>query len=211
MVGSLTVVTVWHNHRELERDYWAAMRAADARVLVVDSGSDPPLPNAVRCGENVGFHRGNNIGLELAYTDAVLFLNNDIVLQDPGWLAAIVEQLEPGVLVGAEIKRNPHGDVDGYPLPYLDGWCLAGMRTDLEDLGGWDESFAEPAYFGDNDLCFRARLDGMTLRQARVGLTHLGNTTAGRWDTPAVRAASDSNYRLFADRVRQELGATIGE
>ena len=211
MVSSLTVVTVWHNHRELERDYWAAMRAADARVMVIDSGSEPRLPNAVRCSGNVGFHRGNNIGLELCYTDAVLFLNNDVVLRDPGWLDAIRAQLEPGVLVGAELKRDSHGDVDGQSLPYLGGWCLAGMRVDLEDLGGWDESFDEPAYFGDNDLCFRGRLDGMTLRQVQVGLTHLGNGTSGGATNPAVREATEHNYRLFADRVRQELGATIGE
>jgi GT2 family glycosyltransferase len=208
---TITVITPWVNHRELERDYWAAMRAADARVIVIDNGSDPPLPNAVRLRANLGSHRANNIGLDLARTDALLFLNNDIVMRDPAWLASIVGQLEQGVLVGAEIKRNQHGDVDGMALPYLDGWCLAGMKEDLEALGGWDESFAEPAYFGDNDLCFRARLEGMVLRQAHVGLTHLGNTTAGRWDDPVVRAASEHNYRLFADRVRQELGATIGE
>ena len=208
---SVTVVTPWLNHRELERDYWQAMFSADARVIVIDNGSDPPLPNAVRLGANLGFHRANNIGLELARTDAVLFLNNDVVMTDKGWLDAIREELKPGVLVGSQIKRSVHGDVDKIALPYLDGWCLAGMREDLVDLDGWDESFDEPSYFGDNDLCFRARLEGMTLRQARVGLTHLANRTAGRWDRPEVRLASENNYRRFAARVRQELGAPIGE
>ena len=169
---SVTVVTPWVNHRELERDYWAAIRTENVQVIVVDNGSDPPLPNAWRLNDNRGFHHACNIGLQLARTDAVLFLNNDIAAHRPGWLEPLRAELQPGVLVGAQLRYDQHGTVNGDPLPYLDGWCLAGMREDLLDMGGWDESYLEPAYYGDNDLSLRARAAGMTLREARVALHH---------------------------------------
>lgn len=203
---TITIVTPWLNHRELERDYWLAVRQVDADVLVVDNGSVPPLPNGWRLPENAGFARACNEGLRLARTDAVLFLNNDIAATEQGdWLAPIRAALEPGVLVGADLRSAPHGDVDGETLPYLDGWCLAGMTADLRDLGGFDEAFAEPSYYGDNDLSFRARLAGMTLREAPVTLMHKRNVTAGPGSDPRVAAVSEMNYRRFADSVRAAL------
>lgn len=197
---TITVVTPWMDHRELERDYWQAMRLADCQVLVIDNGSDPPLPNAWRLRSNSGFSHACNVGLSLAATDAVLFLNNDVAATETGWLEAIRAALEPGVLVGANLRRDVHGDVDGVPLPYLDGWCLAGMTEDLRGLGGWDETYDEPSYYGDNDLSLRARAEGMTLREVRVGLHHKVNQTANGLTT--VSAASAANYRRFAARAR---------
>jgi GT2 family glycosyltransferase len=202
---SITAVVAWLNHREYERGFWAAMRAADVEVLVIDNGSQPALPNAWRLEENAGFHRACNLGLELATTDAVLFLNNDIAATEPGWVEPIRAALEPGVLVGASLLYDAHGDVDGMSLPYLGGWCLAGMRDDLLELGGFDEGYDEPAYFGDNDLCLRARAAGMTLREVKVGLSHLENGTSSD-DIAARAAASTANRERFAARARDLLG-----
>ncbi len=204
---NLTIVTPWMNHRELERDYWNAVRGAV--VLVVDNGSQPPLPNAVRSETNLGFSAACNLGLRLARTDAVLFLNSDIASDGSDWLTPIREALEPGVLVGAELRSDAHAMVDGTPMPYLDGWCLAGMTEDLRDLGGWDESFDEPSYFGDNDLCLRARAEGMTLREVRIGLTHKRNQTAGPSTDPAVQAATAANRERFVDRARYLMALEV--
>ena len=62
------------------------------------------------------------------------------------------------------LRYDNHAKVDDQSLPYLDGWCLAGMREDLLELGGFDESLEEPAYYSDNLLCLEARAHGMTLR-----------------------------------------------
>lgn len=202
---SLTAVTPWRNHRELERDYWAAIRGAGIRALVIDNASSPRLPNAVRSGTNLGFSGGSNLGLRLATTDAVLFLNNDVAATCERWADPILAALEPGVLVGACLRFDSHAEVDGQSFPYLDGWCLAGMRSDLLELGGWDESFDEPSYFGDNDLCLRARLAGMTLREAKVGLVHLANRTAGPSTDEQVRAATNANRGRYVVRARAAL------
>jgi GT2 family glycosyltransferase len=202
---TITAVVAWLNHRELERDFWAAMRAANLDVIVVDNGSEPPLPNGWRLDENAGFHRACNLGLELARTDAIVWLNNDIRMTSPDWVDGIRGGLEDGVLVGASLRYDRHGDVDGQTLPYLDGWCLAGMRADLLELGGFDESFDEPAYFGDNDLCLRARAAGMALREVRVGLEHLTNRTSDD-DIAGRTAASRANRERFVARARDLIG-----
>lgn len=203
---SITIVTPWRDHRELERDYFNAIRYEDAELVIVDDGSQPRLPNGIRLG-GVGFARACNTGLATARTDAVLFLNNDIVAQ-AGWLEPIRDLLEPGVLVGAELRNDPHAAVDGIPMPYLDGWCLAGMTDDLLELGGFDESFDEPSYYGDNDLCLRARADGMTLREAKTPIRHLRNRTTGGGDNPVVRAATLANRARFINRARELMGVT---
>ncbi len=202
---SITVVTPWHNHRDLERDYWAAIRTEDCEVLIIDNGSTPPLPNGWRLDRNSGFSHASNVGLELAQTDAVLFLNNDVFANKPGWLEPIREALEPGVLVGPVIRFDPHGAVDGEPMPYLDGWCLAGMTEDLLELGGFDESYEEPSYFSDNDLSFRARLEGMTLREARTSICHLASQTSGGAQAPGVLDVFNANKRRFQAIVREAL------
>lgn len=200
-----TIVTPWSNHTEFARDYWAAVAAAGTPpTIVIDNASCPPLPNGIRLDVNVGFCRANNIGLEMARTDAVVFLNNDIAATRPDWLDLLLDKLEPGVLVGAQLRSDPHAQVDGHPMPYLDGWCVAGMREDLVDLGGFDESLEEPAYYSDNMLCLEARAAGMVLREARVGLRHKLNGSTDPL-SPSTVSATEANRAMFVNRARQLL------
>jgi GT2 family glycosyltransferase len=177
---SITVVTPWYEHEELLPDWAHAVsggrRVVDRAIVINNGGFKTPLPQpdwltVISPDTNLGFSRASNIGLRAAKTDAVLFLNNDVVMSSTDWLDTIRAVLEPGVLVG-KIRYDQHGDVDGYAYPYLDGWCLAGMRDDLLALDGFDETFDEPAYYSDNDLCLRGRASGLLLREARVGLVH---------------------------------------
>ena len=201
---TIAIVTPWFDHPELRSDYMAAIADENPYdVIIVDNGSTPPIEDAaIRFEENRGFSAACNAGLARSTADAILFLNNDIALTDPGWLDRIRAALEPGVLVGACIRDDHHGDVDGQSFPYLDGWCLAGMRADLLEIGGFDEGFEEPAYYSDNDLCLRARAAGMTLREARVGLLH----KIGQTSRVVSEALQIANYERYAGRVRETMG-----
>jgi hypothetical protein len=210
-VPSIAIVTPWHNHVELADDYFEAvlpeMMEGD-ELLVVDNASDPPLAfGTLVPGQNLGFAQGSNCGLNAATADAVLFLNNDVAYRRRGWLGEFRSALEPGVLVG-QLRYDRHADVDGESFPYLDGWCLAGMREDLLSLGGFDESLAEPAYYSDNLLSLEARAAGMTLREVPVGLHHKENVTAGPAADPRVREASLLNRDRYVARARGLLVAT---
>lgn len=213
MSTTITVVTPWWQSHELGPGYAAAMAeagdlTAPNGVLVVDNASDPPiclpdagyLGNYLRLDSNRGFSAACNAGLRAAQTDAVLWLNNDIVYTASGWLEPIRRALRPGLLVGAHLRTDPHSWVDGRPIPYLDGWCLAGMKADLVDLGGFDEQFDEPAYYVENDLCLRAHHAGMRLVQVNVALRHLSNYTSRRFDVAGVSAR---NRARFERRARE--------
>jgi GT2 family glycosyltransferase len=202
-------VTPWLNHPELAPDYLQAVsvRNATDELIVVDNASTQPVGFArVYNFRNEGFSRACNTGLKEATADAVLFLNNDIAMTSPDWLAKLRAALEPGVLAGANIRHDRHGDVDGQPLPYLDGWCLAGMRDDLLDLGGWDEDLEEPSYYGDNLLSLRARASGMTLREVEVGLLHKLGRTSRPGEDPGVGQVTARNRVRFEEHARAILG-----
>lgn len=202
---TVAVVTPWLNHPELRDDYLTALcDVMPDELIVVDNGSDPPLEMpGIRFEENLGFSRASNAGLRAAESEVVLFLNNDIAMTVAGWLPKLVREVEPGLLVGARLRWDAHGDVDGVKLPYLDGWCLAGMRDELLELGGFDEAYEEPAYYSDNDLCLRARAAGMRLREVRVGLHHKSGWTSGI--NSQTKPTKLANYDLFAKRARRVL------
>ena len=205
---NVAIVTAWLDHLELADEYFEAvlpeMKNGD-ELLVVDNASEPPLPFAtLRSETNLGFVGGSNFGLTEASADAVIFLNNDVRLGRRGWLEEIRQALEPGVLIGS-LLYDAHADVDDEHFPYLDGWCLAGMREDLLALGGFDETLAEPAYYSDNLLCLEARAAGMTLREVSIGLQHKLNATAGPAWNPQVQHASAANRARYVARVRELL------
>jgi len=205
---TITVVTPWRDHLELRPAYEAALASADPEeVLIVDDGSEPALDFADLRTESVGFSGACSAGLEAASREAVLFLNNDVELVRPGWLDPIRAELRYGSLVGAWIRRDPHTVVDGKVIPYLDGWCVAGMREDLLALGGWDCTLDEPSYYGDNILSLRARAAGMKLVEVWVGLHHIGNVTSEDLEADYVQAISERNKARYQALARELAAA----
>lgn len=201
---SVAVVTPWLDHLELAPDYMRALELGPSpdEILIVDNGSSPPLEFAqIRNDENLGFCQACNQGLEAASSDVVVFLNNDIAATEHGWLETLTDRVEPGVLVGQRIRSDPHCWVDGVVYRYIDGWCLAGTRDDLLELGGFDTSLEEPAYYSDNLLCLEASARGFTLRQTSVGLIHKLSATAGT-NNPDNDTAARANHQRYQERVR---------
>jgi GT2 family glycosyltransferase len=205
---TVAVVTPWHNHLELRPDYERALELGPRpdELVIVDNGSDPPLGFAtIRLDRNTGFSHASNVGLRHATAEIVVFLNNDIAAHAAGWLAELTDRVEPGVLAGARMRYEAHAAVDGQVIPYLDGWCLAGIRDELLELGGFDETLAEPAYYSDNLLCLRARAAGTRLREVRVGVEHKLGVTA---DPALVAEAIRTNRRLYEQQAQALLVAT---
>ncbi len=204
---SITIITPWLDHADLAADYFAAIRVMDEddQLIIIDNGSTPPLDFAdIHLEHNEGFHFANNVGVSTATTDAVLFLNNDVVAEDTDWLERIRYALQPGVMVGAMLRADPHTFIDGKLEPYLDGWCIAAMRDDFLRIGGWDETLEEPAYYGDNLLSLKAREAGIKLLAVDVGLRHLESTTSkSHLDWSEVSAVTSRNGRIYQQAVRE--------
>lgn len=203
---SVSIITPWRDHPEFRQEYDKAVKAADAnQVLIIDDGSREPVEGAAyRFDENVGFCEACNKGLKLATSDVVVFLNNDIRLLRDDWLDVVLQAIEPGVLAGPSLRSDVHCAVDGHILPYLDGWCLACLRTDFEALGAWDTTYQQPPYYADNDLCLRAQATGMRLLEVPVHLEHLLNGTSDDDKTGRMKVTIE-NRKLYEQRVRYVL------
>lgn len=125
-MADVSVVIVNWNTREYLRDCLASLRANSGalvlEVIVVENASGDgsaemvatefPEVQLIEPGENTGYARGNNIGLEHATAPLVLLLNPDIVVQ-AGSIERLVELLEehPQAAAAAPLLRQPDGSI----------------------------------------------------------------------------------------------------
>jgi GT2 family glycosyltransferase len=118
------VIVSWNSERHLDTCLASvfALERVPAEVVVVDAGSSDgslalvrdryPAVELVACGENVGFCRGNNLGIARTRSPFVLALNPDTRLE-PGFL----ERLLPAF-------RDPRVGIAGGKLLRFDGRTL---------------------------------------------------------------------------------------
>ncbi len=164
-------------------------------VIVVDNGSTNPERSIllerhkpgdfvlVDVGVNRFFGEGNNIGVDFAQGDYIVFLNNDAFVQ-PGWIEALCETMRSDPLVAAvgpmfiypdgrvqevggvivptgdavQIGKGAVWGPDHYDTPclvdYCSAACLMTRRSDFLKVGGFGLEW-EPAYYEDTDLCLK--------------------------------------------------------
>jgi GT2 family glycosyltransferase/glycosyltransferase involved in cell wall biosynthesis len=164
-------------------------------IIVVDNGSSDAELSILRrrhrqedfvlveVGINRFFGEGNNIGVDFARGDYIVFLNNDAFVQ-PGWIEALCSTMRSDPLVAAvgpmflypdgKVQEVggvivPTGDVvqvgkgavwgpDHYDTPclvdYCSAACLMMRRSDFLKVGGFGLEW-EPAYYEDTDLCLK--------------------------------------------------------
>ena len=164
-------------------------------IIVVDNGSDPVELAIlherhaqadfvlVEVGINRFFGEGNNIGVDHAHGDYIVFLNNDAFVQ-PGWIEALCSTMRSDPLVAAvgpmflypdgrvqevggvivptgdavQIGKGAVWGPDHYdtpcPVDYCSAACLMMRRADFLKVGGFGLEW-EPAYYEDTDLCLK--------------------------------------------------------
>ena len=215
------VIPTWQA-RDLLARCLSALRAdpSPKRVIVVDNASsdgsadlvrsDFPEVTLVELPENVGFGRAVNAGVRAGHGDAIVLLNNDVLVA-PGFVDAIVAPLaSPGVGMVAGLTTIPETDlVDGLGieldrglaaynrgrrspvgtprgrLAMPSGGAAAYRRKAWEAGGGFDEALF--AYGEDVDLGLRLRSLGWEAAEApEASGVHLGGASTGV-DSPFQR------------------------
>lgn len=159
---------------------YADNASRDESVEIVSRIHDRRLPHLriLRFEENLGYAKGNNRAAEACRGETLLFLNQDLVL-DEGFLAEVLRSFErsPGAaVVGGTIRSAANGRmqsggvrilVGGFAYNHLrspglcdavSGAALAVRRAVFEELGGFEESYF--MYYDETDLCVEARRAG---------------------------------------------------
>lgn len=155
--------------------------------------------------ENVGFPKGCNQGMKLASGDAVLLLNNDVIVTD-NWLSLMTECLFSSDRIGAvgpatnsaynyqEIPvsyqsldemfgfaaRNNVPDSSKWePRIKLIGFCMLIKKEVIDQIGLLDEQFT-PGFCEDSDYGLRIIDAGYQMMMCRnVFVHHFGSTSFG--------------------------------
>ncbi len=208
-------------------------------VLVVDNGSDQSLldevasrsehdPNLrlIAQGENVGFARANNIGIEAAADAEYIIMLNDDTVVTPGWLGRLIGHLqdEDIGLVGpvsnwagnearidvpysadlsgldefaARRSEDRRGDV--FDIPVLAMYCVAGRKDFIDQLGRLDERFGI-GMFEDDDFAMRVREAGKRVVCAEdVFIHHWGRASFRRMSEAEYDSLFEANKRIYEE------------
>lgn len=197
----------------------------DLRVMVIDNGSTDRSREIVAgnfrevelvaAGENLGFCRGNNLGIARALADRcdyVALLNPDTRVERD-WLREQVDILdnEPTYGITGAVQLRYHDDQlnswtvtalptlleelgspdtarRSIPVDWVEGSCMVIRRSVLEEVGWLDPLYF--AFYEEIDLCRRVCAHGYQV--ALVSRSRIHHHRGGSWEaTPAMSRRRD--------------------
>jgi GT2 family glycosyltransferase/glycosyltransferase involved in cell wall biosynthesis len=241
---NVSVIVLNYNHSDTTLECLSALERAQSslirEIIVVDNGSTPDEVAILRArhrrndftlvevGVNRFFSEGNNIGVDFAHGDYVVFLNNDAFVE-PGWIEALADSMRGDPTVAAvgpmflypdgriqEVGSLalPTGDVvqvgkgsvwgpDHFDTPctvdFCSAACLMMRRSDFLKVGGFGLEW-EPAYYEDVDLCLKLWTQcGKVMVNPAARVVHIeSKTTSDR--TLQLQNISEINRARFAEK-----------
>lgn len=203
-------------------------------VIVVDNGSTDGTTaycieqklTFVSFAHNRGFPAACNAGLRIASGEALLLLNNDVIVT-PNWLTNMLACLYSSDSIGmAGPTSNYVSGRQQVDLPFvgveqfqqiaagsnatdpdkwqeierLVGFCLLFKRELADAIGLFDERFS-PGHYEDDDYCYRARLRGFRLMMCKdVLVYHKGSASFRNNEHTELAQLIERNHRLFIDK-----------
>ena len=191
-------------------------------IIVVDNGSAEEEVSILRehrlkrgftlveVGENRFFSEGNNIGVDHASTEYIVFLNNDAFVH-PNWIETLAATMEADSSIAAvgpmflypdgrvqevggialatgdvvQIGKGSVWSAEHFDTPcavdFCSAACLMMKRADFLQVGGFGFEW-EPAYYEDVDLCLKLWTScGKVLVNPTARVTHIeSHTTSDR-------------------------------
>ncbi|MDH3502907.1 MAG: glycosyltransferase [Nitrospirota bacterium] len=203
-------------------------------ITVVDNGSTDGTPEYLQAlhqqgfithlillPENVGIAKASNLAWSQAPdAEYYLKLDNDIVIQKPGWLSNMVDVIDRIPELGAiaysfEPVNYPVREIRGLPIRpkdgNLNGACTLIPKRTHQTLGFWCEDYG---LYGEEDADYGLRIQLQGLQNAymedeQVGL-HLPAGRAAHIDahtfmaTDGIEEKTHAEYRAFKDESRRK-------
>jgi hypothetical protein len=196
-----------------EAERWAG----EVEVIVVDNGSTDGSPDAIRQrfpgvtlvenGENLGFARGNNLGIRESHGDPVILLNSDTVLA-PGFFSTVEKELGRDAREGIIAPKllNPDGSLQlsayhNFPDPIVEifGYTPVGrVVRRVFPSAGWPFRYAFTAEEHERRSA-AAHVKGACLILRRALLDDVGGFDEDfflyREETDLCRRARDAGWK----------------
>lgn len=134
--------------------------------------------------KGIGCGASRNLGLLYATGDHIMFLDNDVFVNRPGWLRTLVTEGAKanvgiiGPVLSNEYLRGTYPrSADGLiDVDNVAGACFMFPRSTFNRLGMLDKQFSRRGE--DTDYCFRAKLAGLRVCiTPRLLIEHVGAQT----------------------------------
>lgn len=200
-------------------------------IIVVDNGSSDGTVDFCRQEQisfislpsNTGFPTACNKGLKLASGDALLLLNNDVIVSR-NWLKnmqrCLYSRRDIGLVgpltnyaSGRQQIDMPYTNLEEMSLQLNEpdstkwqrvdrivGLCMLFKRELMEDIGLLDERFS-PGHYEDDDYCMRARNAGYRLiMSGDVFVFHHGSASFVQQDESKVKQLIELNRHKFIEK-----------
>lgn len=208
------------------------------KILVVDNGSSDgsaelvrkefPTLEVLEFQPNRGFGGANNLAtkhiVEQYKPDYVIWLNDDMEIVDPDWLAILVEtaQRKKAGVIGCKLifpdkriqyaggffhpfKITTHRGLfesdsgqynDEIEVGYVNGACFMIHKNVIEKIGLIDEGYY-PIYFEEADYCARAKRNGFKIiYTGKTRIIHYTSATSKKED-------NEKRYKIWEkNRIR---------
>lgn len=235
----ISLIVLNYNGQHFLKDCFTSVFAtkySPLEVIMVDNQSSDdsvafvkkhfPQVKIIQSGGNLGFAKGNNLGLQAAKGDYLILLNNDTVVAK-NWLDELTKAIESHPEVGfcaskmvwlknpkmidnagsfyswkgkAYARGQGEKDKNQYGQDYVFGVCNGASfyrREIFDRLGLLDSNFF--LICDDIDISFRAQLAGyQCLYVPTAVVKHAGGGTVGTWsEKKAMYSARHHLYIIF--------------
>ncbi len=246
----VSIIVVTHNQKELTegclRSVYALTDYPNWELVAVDNGSSDGTRELLESwskhhqnfrllknSSNLGFPAACNQGATAAEGKILCFLNNDTVVT-PGWLSALVDELQRNPQVGLvgptsngvanrawvkapyregpemllwSLARSKRFFRRSAPMRTLALFCAATWRKTWEAVGGLDEDFGL-GLFEDDDFSARLREAGYQLRcRLDAYVHHFQGSSFTTLENKDYWHLYEHNRRLFWVKLRERRKA----
>ena len=158
-----------------------------AEVIVVDNNSNDgsadavemkfPRVKIIRCNENYGFAKANNIGIGISRGDFICLINSDVLLRQ-GCVSRLLEYMESHADIGILGPRTLNADgtlqKSCFSLPSI--WNSLCRVSALDSVFPWSRIFGRRlmTYWAHNEIRNVEALNGCFLLVRRTALEEVG-------------------------------------
>lgn len=159
---------------------------------------------------NDGFGKACNKAYQNSVGEIVLFLNNDIRVQNKfeDWTDILLNHMEENILIGPTGGYvDPNNNFSflyettdsNKKINYMSGWCLAATRKTFDkltlktEIGPFDSNNFF-CFYEDTDLSFRATENGINFKLIDLPLVHFGHVTSNSIGTNKYYTESRNKF-----------------